>query len=104
MRNAIEETTRRRAIQDSHNRQHGIVPASIVKEVKDITDRVRASTELQPSAVSGTDLSEYDLTRLIKDMEKQMRTAGDLLEFEKAGMLRDQIIDLRKILVDEHNA
>ncbi len=100
MHKAIEETTRRRAIQDSHNRQHGIVPKSIVKEVK---DRVRGSTELQQPAVSGTDLSTYELTRLIKDMEKQMRTAGKLLEFEKAGMLRDQIIDLRKILVDEHN-
>ncbi|MEX0761355.1 MAG: excinuclease ABC subunit UvrB [Dehalococcoidia bacterium] len=100
MRFAIDETDRRRAVQVAHNLEHGIVPQSIVKEVKDITERVRQVAETKTPYVTAGDLPKDDLTRLVKDLEKQMQTAARDLEFEKAAMLRDQIMDLRKVLVD----
>ena len=100
MREAIRETDRRRQIQDAYNIEKGIVPKSIVKEVRDITERVRQVAETKAPYVTASDLPKNDLTRLVKDLEKQMVAAAKELEFEKAAMLRDQIVDLRKTLVD----
>ena len=100
MRHAIDETNRRREIQRAHNSEHNILPKSIVKEVRDITDRVRQVAETKAPYVTATDLPKDDLTRLVKDLEKQMLAAAKELEFEKAAMLRDQVTDLRKVLVD----
>ncbi len=105
MRFAIDETNRRRELQEAHNHEHGIVPASIVKEVRDITERVREVAEqkapyLAEPAASGK-LPKDELVRLIKDLESQMKKAASDLEFEKAAMIRDQIIDLRKVLATE---
>ena len=107
MRRALDETERRRHIQDAHNREHGIVPASIVKEVRDITARVRSAAGIRAVAETkadytpGADTPKADLARLVRDLERQMKAAAKDLEFEKAAMLRDQIIDLRKVMVDE---
>jgi excinuclease ABC subunit B len=101
MKRAIDETDRRRGIQEAHNREHGITPEGIRKTVHDITERVRAIAETrEPYALQG-ELPKDDLVRLIKDLESQMKTAARNLEFEKAALLRDQIVDLRKVVAGQ---
>ena len=69
--------------------------------IRDSTERVRAISEPQlDHSISGDDLPKEDITRLIKDLESQMKSASRDLEFEKAALLRDQIVDLRKVLID----
>jgi len=104
MRAAIDETERRRAIQLAYNEEHGIEPASIVKEIRDLTQRVRAVSDAakQPAeeaAPSPTDLPPGDLKRLIDTLEQEMRAAAKALEFEKAAVLRDQLMELRQVMV-----
>ena len=99
MRQAIDETYRRRTIQEAYNREHGITPQGIRKGVRDITERVRAVAEQATPYITHDDIPKDDLTRLIKDLEAQMQMASRALEFEKAALLRDQIVDLRKVLV-----
>ena len=104
MRNAIDETYRRREIQGDFNEAHGIVPQGIKKSIKDITDRVRAiAEERAPYMVTG-ELPRDEIARLIKDLESQMKRASKDLEFEKAAALRDRIVDLRKIMVLDEDA
>ena len=100
MREAIDETNRRRQIQVRHNEQHGIVPTSIIKEIRDLTDRVRAVAEETAEYVVGQDIPRDQLRRLISELEKQMKDAAARLEFEKAALLRDQVIELRRALED----
>ena len=100
MRTAIEETARRRVVQDAHNKANGIEPASIIKEVRDMTERIRQVAETKAPYVAAEGLPRDDLARLVRDLESQMRTAARDLEFEKAALLRDQIVDLRKVMVD----
>ncbi len=101
MQKAIDETYRRRSIQMEYNEKHGIEPASIVKQVRDLTERVRAVAEAKPEYTPGTapTLSKEDVFRLIKDLESQMKQAAKSMEFEKAALLRDQIGELRKTTV-----
>ena len=101
MKHAIEETTRRRVMQEAYNRQHGITPQGIRKTIHDITERVRAIAETKTPYAAQGDIPKDDLTRLVKDLEKQMKEAAQNLEFEKAALLRDQIIDLRKVIADD---
>jgi len=103
MKRAIDETNRRRAIQDAYNKQHGIEPQGIVKEVKDLTDRVRKAAEARGeyetrSAGLPLDMPKSEAQKLIGDLEKQMKDAASKWEFEKAAMLRDQIMELRAML------
>ena len=100
MKRAIDETERRRGIQESYNLEHGIKPRSIQKTVHDITERVRAIAETSAPYVTNGELPKDDLLRLIKDLESEMKSAARNLEFEKAALLRDQIVDLRKVLAD----
>lgn len=101
MRRALDETERRRKIQSDYNTAHGIEPQGIVKEVKDLTDRVRAAAEARgeyaPNAGTGLplDLPRSEAQRMITDLEKQMKEAAGKWEFEKAALLRDQIMELR---------
>ena len=108
MKRAIDETQRRRAIQEAHNTAHGITPRSIVKQVRDLTDRVRAqiSDELVPEegTVSAASLPKDELHRMIKELETEMKAAAKALEFEKAALLRDQLVELKQILVDKDPA
>jgi excinuclease ABC subunit B len=99
MRAAIDETERRRAKQIAYNREHGIEPATIVKQVRDLTDRVRRVAEPQAEYVTARDLPKHELDRLIRELEKQMKAAAEALEFEKAALLRDQIFELREALI-----
>lgn len=95
MRKAIEETSRRRRIQEDYNREHGITPQGIQKAIKDITDRVRVVAETRVPYAAGP-VPRGDMLRLIKQLEAQMKSAAKNLEFEKAAMIRDRIIELRK--------
>ena len=95
MQKTIEETQRRRQIQEAYNKEHGITPQGIKKAIKDITERVQAVAETRvPYAV--TPISKEEMAQLIKQLESQMKAAAKNLEFEKAAMIRDRIIELRK--------
>ena len=100
MKNAIDETNRRRAIQESHNLEHGITPQGIRKTVHDITERVKKTVQKKELLKSEGNLPREEIIRLISDLQSQMKNAAKSLEFEKAALLRDQIVDLRKILTD----
>ena len=100
MRRAIDETNRRRDIQTAHNKEHHIEPRSIVKEVRDLTDRVRAVAEERAEYRVAAEMPKHELARLIKELERQMKASAQALEFEKAALLRDQIYDLRRELSD----
>ena len=95
MREAIDETSRRRRIQEAYNQEHGITPQGIQKAIRDITERVKVVAEAK-APYTATPISKDEVVRLIKDLEAQMRKAAKNLEFEKAAFLRDRIIELRK--------
>ncbi len=100
MQRAIDETNRRRAVQQAYNEEHGIQPQSIVKEVRDLTERVRAVAEEKAEyRVDG--LPKAEVGFLIQELETQMKEAAANLEFEKAALLRDQILELQKQLEDD---
>ncbi|HEY9224499.1 MAG TPA: excinuclease ABC subunit UvrB [Variovorax sp.] len=102
MKKAIGETERRRTRQIAHNEAHGITPRSIVKKVRDLIDGVysektgkeMAKLELERAKVE--DMSEKDIAREIKRLEKQMLEHARNLEFEKAARVRDQLAQLRE--------
>ncbi len=98
MRRAIDETYRRRKTQMHYNEAHGITPTSVRKAIKDITDRVRAVAEEKATYSVDPGIPKSELVRLIKDLESQMKAAAKNLEFEKAALLRDQIVELRREL------
>ncbi len=105
MQAAIEETYRRREIQMKHNQEHGIEPASIMKQVRDLTDRVtrrRRDPRRVRGVADGRDHPQQRRNRPHdKRAESQMKAAARLLEFEKAAALRDQIVQLRRTLALE---
>jgi len=93
---AIGETRRRRQIQEAYNREHNITPQGIRKAIRDITERVRAVAETR-APYDATPVDKEDIARLVKELEGQMKTAAKNLEFEKAALLRDRIIELRRM-------
>ncbi len=96
MKRAIDETNRRRKIQMEYNAAHNIVPQGIVKQVRDLTDRVRVVAETRPVGLGI--VPGEDSARLMAELEKQMKQAAQNWEFEKAALLRDQIFELRQML------
>jgi excinuclease ABC subunit B len=100
MRRAIAETERRRNIQRQYNTEHGIEPEGIQKAVRDITERVRMVAEEKGDYRTG-DIPKDEIARLIKDFEKQMKDAARNMEFEKAALLRDRVVELRRELVGD---
>jgi excinuclease ABC subunit B len=102
MKRAIDETSRRREIQDIFNREHGIEPKSIQKAVHDITESIKMVAESKASyQVARQEMSRDDMFRVVKDLEVQMKEAARNLEFEKAAALRDEMLELRKLLAAE---
>jgi excinuclease ABC subunit B len=95
---AISETRRRREVQEEYNRARGITPQGISKAIRDITERVRAAG-VDNLTETETPASREAVIRLIKDLETRMKNAARELEFEKAALLRDHIIELRKGLI-----
>ena len=107
MSGAISETDRRRAKQEAYNRQHGIEPQQIVKDLQDITDRLRAiqqeDQDDEPAVDEGLQGLPADVLQgMIDELDSEMKKAAQALEFEKAAALRDQIYDLRGALAREH--
>ena len=102
MKRAIDETERRRAIQEKYNKEHGITPQTIRKAVRDlisISKKVEGedTTHLKKDAES---MTPEELTKLIRELTKRMSAAAAELNFEEAAKLRDQILDLKKNLLD----
>lgn len=94
MRYTIDETSRRRAVQDKYNKEHGIVPHTIVKPIRDVIEATKAYTGdgkiKKPEEMTGREMKEA-----IKNLEKEMKEAAANLEFERAAELRDMLFDLR---------
>ena len=95
MRSAMDETARRREIQDAYNQAHGIVPKTIVKSVRDVIEISRAADARSGKGRGGKDLTQKELQARITQLEKEMKEASRRLEFEYAALLRDEIIELR---------
>ncbi|MBC5650564.1 excinuclease ABC subunit UvrB [Blautia segnis] len=101
MRNAIEETNRRREIQESYNEEHGITPTTIKKAVRDLIAVSKAVAETEVKLKKDPEsMSKKELKDLISQLEKQMRQAAADLNFEQAAELRDKMIELKKNLAD----
>jgi excinuclease ABC subunit B len=100
MKRAIDETARRRKIQAEYNREHGIEPMTIVKAVRDLTERLRAGAPEppKPEEEAPLGLSRAEAERVARELDREMRAAAQNLEFEKAAALRDQLFELRGFL------
>jgi len=93
MRAAIDETERRRAIQDAYNKAHGIVPKTIIKDVRELIEITQAEGEAAKK--NGVKMTKAEREREIAKLEKEMRAAARMMEYEYAAVLRDRIIELR---------
>ncbi len=107
MQRAIDETNRRRSKQIEFNERNNITPRGIKKDVKTLSERIKAMSganaeamEGKPVAVALAGIPKDEALRLIKDLESQMRAAAKQLEFEKAAQLRDQIIEIRRSMIE----
>ena len=99
MKRAIDETNRRRKIQQEYNEEHGITPQTIKKAVRDLIAVSKAIAETENQMVKDPEsMTRGELTALIKKVEKQMRSAAADLNFEQAAELRDKMIELKKAL------
>ncbi len=110
MKAAIDETNRRRAVQERYNKEHGIEPATIVKGIRDINDRLRVVAEGSAAYRDGhmpgreRDLSNMEkeqVEKMVVQMEAEMRQAARELEFERAAALRDEIQEIRLRVLEE---
>jgi excinuclease ABC subunit B len=110
MKGAIDETNRRREKQKQYNIEHHIEPLSIIKEIYDITERLtgqmvsESHTGYDAEAGTMAHIPQDALQQLINETEQKMHTAAEELDFERAAVLRDQIYELKRILVEESNA
>jgi excinuclease ABC subunit B len=103
MRFALDETERRRVIQRSYNQERGISPEGITKAIRDITDQIKKVADERVD-YDVKKLPKDEMARLVRDLELQMKTAAKSLEFEKAALLRDQVVELRKAMIDDQSA
>ncbi|MFL5678966.1 MAG: helicase-related protein, partial [Chloroflexota bacterium] len=106
MRAAIDETNRRRSIQEAYNREHGIEPTTIVKGIHDLNERLRSVAESTQVYTNerGAELNDLDRSRveqLIAQMEAEMKAAARQLEFERAAALRDEIQQVRLRVLEQ---
>nr|WP_325297582.1 excinuclease ABC subunit UvrB [uncultured Dysosmobacter sp.] len=95
MRAAMDETERRRTIQDKFNQEHGIVPKTIIKGVREVLEISKTAEEETIRGRRKRKLSEQEKAEEIAKLEKEMKEASKMLEFEYAAVLRDRIIELR---------
>ena len=93
MQAAIDETKRRRSIQDAYNREHGIEPKTIIKSVRDLIEI--SSSTAERKGRSGIKMTKAEKEKEIAHLERQMKEAAKMMEYEYAAVLRDQIIELR---------
>jgi len=106
MKYAIDETNRRRAKQIAYNKAHGIEPVGVIKAVYDITARLKLSAGVAEDKADyrahkeGEAVNRRELSRVIAELEKQMKQAAKDLQFEKAAAIRDQIYDMRAFIAE----
>jgi excinuclease ABC subunit B len=97
MRAAMDETERRRVLQDAYNRAHGIVPRTIIKDVRDVLEISKSEENDRKRRQRKTKMTDQERTAEIARLEKEMKEASKLLEFEYAAVLRDRIIELQGV-------
>ncbi len=95
MRAAMDETERRRAIQQAYNEAHGIVPKTIVKSVRDLIDISSSAEQAVAMTENGVKMTRREREREIEKLEKEMLKAAKMLEFEYAAVIRDRLVKLR---------
>ena len=99
MRLAIDETARRREVQQAYNKEHGITPTTIQKSVRDLISISKKVAEEELTFKKDPEsMSKEELTKLIADIQKKMKKAAAELDFETAATLRDKMIELKKKL------
>jgi excinuclease ABC subunit B len=103
MKAAIDTTNARRERQQAYNEAHGIEPRSIIKAVHDLTDDIieqgaMALAEEKAGYTTLADLPKVELSKMVIELEKQMKSAAQALEFEKAAVLRDQVVEIRQLM------
>jgi excinuclease ABC subunit B len=106
MERAIQETNRRRKIQEEYNQKHGITPQTVIKAVRElitgdyagVVAEERASYSVGPGAKVAAQMGIDQVVSVIGDLEKQMKEAAKALDFERAAQLRDEIAELRKFV------
>lgn len=100
MQKAIDETNRRRGIQQAYNEAHGIMPQTIVKKVHDVIQITKAATEKQKFGLEKDpeSMNEKELKKLIQTLDKEMKHAAMELQFERAAELHDKILELKKLM------
>jgi excinuclease ABC subunit B len=101
---AIDETDRRRAIQQAYNEEHGIEPQTIVKEIRDINDRLAAVARSSGAAGDEKELSELSqaqIEKMVAQLEAEMKSAAKQLEFERAAALRDEVQNIRLRVLEQ---
>lgn len=97
---ALQETERRRSIQDDFNREHGIVPHTVIKSIRQLIEISRSADSQKGKLQDGVYMTQNERSAAITRLEKEMREASRRLEFEFAAALRDQIIELRSSAAD----
>lgn len=96
MQRAIDETARRREIQMAYNEEHGIIPQTIKKDIRDLISISKAAeSDVAESAVDYETMSRSERKEAIKTLQKQMQEAAELLDFELAAQIRDMILELK---------
>ena len=101
MQKAIEETNRRRKIQQKYNEDHGITPTTIQKAVRDLIAITKAAVESEEDFRKEPEsMDERELNQLVKELTKKMHQAAAELNFEEAAKLRDRMIEAKKALLD----
>ena len=101
MQNAIDETNRRRGIQSKYNEEHGITPQTVKKAVRDLIS-ISKKVDSEPDDISKDieSMNKKELEKLLAAITKKMHAAAAELNFELAAQLRDQMIEVKKQLID----
>ncbi len=100
MRRAIDETNRRRRIQDEYNKAHGITPTTVKKAIRELIETGKEEETVDYARKAGDIISLDDLLTAITSMEREMKKAAKALDFERAAELRDEISGMKKLLPD----
>lgn len=97
MRKAIDETARRREIQIKYNEEHGIMPKTIVKEIRDLIAITKKNETGEVEEIHAEDMTKKERKELVKKLEKEMQEAAASLDFEGAAQLRDMVLEIRAL-------
>ena len=97
MQKALDETARRRKIQMAYNEEHGIIPQTIKKEIRDLIAVTKAVAKEEDKEVDINSLNKQERKELVKKLEKQMQEAVEVLDFELAAQIRDMMLEVKAL-------